>query len=129
MHQGNTQSYEANDNINNNNNTQSKKHKETETEDKRQLPTARNKRNGKKDIGENRENTKNKINQRTEQSNEIKMKKTRQSKKVKNSLANFKVFYQNVRGLKSKVDSLMETTSNYQSMLICLVEAHLQKEE
>ena len=57
------------------------------------------------------------------------MKKTRQSKKVKNSLANFKVFYQNVRGLKSKVDSLMETTSNYQSVLICSVEAHLQKEE
>ena len=57
------------------------------------------------------------------------MKKTRQSKKIKNALTNFKVFYQNVRGLKSKVELIMETISDYQPMLICLVETHLQKEE
>ena len=46
------------------------------------------------------------------------------------ALRNFKVFfYQNVRELKSKEDSLMETISNYQPMLIRLVETHLQKEE
>ena len=61
-------------------------------------------------------------------------KKTRRSKKVKNALTNFKVFYQNkelksIRELKSKVDSIMETISDYQSILICLVETHLQKEE
>ena len=56
-------------------------------------------------------------------------KKTKRSKKIKNALTNFKVFYQNVRGLKSKVDSIMETISDYQPILICLVETHLEKEE
>ena len=58
-------------------------------------------------------------------SNEIKMKKTRRSKKVKNALMNLKVFYQNVKGLKSR----METISDFQPMLICSVETHLQKKE
>ena len=57
--------------------------------------------------------------------NEIRMKKTRRSKKVKNALMNLKVFYQNVKGLKSR----METISDYQPMLICSVETHLQKKE
>ena len=39
------------------------------------------------------------------------------------------MFYQNVRGLKSKLDSIMETISDYQPILMCLVETHLQKEE
>ena len=72
---------------------------------------------------------KNKINQRIKQSNEIKKKRIRQSKKIKNVLTLFKVFYQNVRGLKSKVDSTMEIISDYQPILICLVETHLQKYE
>ena len=55
------------------------------------------------------------------------MKKARRSKKIK-VLTNFKVFYQNPRGLNSKVDPLMETVSDYQTMLICLIETHLQKE-
>ena len=53
------------------------------------------------------------------------MKKTRRSKKVKNALMNLKVFYQNVKGLKSR----METISDFQPMLICSVETHLQKKE
>ena len=56
-------------------------------------------------------------------------KKTRWSKKIKNALTNFKTFYQNVRGLKSKVDSIMETVSDYQAIPICFFEMHLQKEE
>ena len=55
------------------------------------------------------------------------MNKTRRSKKMKNALTSFKLFFQNVRGLKLKVNSLMETISDYQLMVICLVEAHLQK--
>ena len=47
------------------------------------------------------------------------MKKTSGLKKEQNALTNFKVFCQNVKGLKSKVDSIMETISEYQSMLIC----------
>ena len=50
-------------------------------------------------------------------------------KNIKNALTNFKAFYQNVRGLKSKVVSIMERFSDYQPILICLVETHLQKEE
>ena len=46
---------------------------------------------------------------------------------MKNALVNFKAFYQSVSGLKSKVDSLMETISDYQPMLILLVETHLEK--
>ena len=53
----------------------------------------------KKKDNENRENIKNKINLRIEQNNEIK-KKARQSTKIKNALTSFKVFFQNVRGLK-----------------------------
>ena len=51
--------------------------------------------------------------------------KKQDDQKNKNALANSKVFYQNVRGLKSKVDSLMETITDYQPMLICLVETKL----
>ena len=44
-------------------------------------------------------------------------------KKDKNTLRDFKIYYQNVKGLKSK------TIDNYESTLICLVETHLTKEE
>ena len=54
------------------------------------------------------ENSKDKINQITEQNNEITKKKTRRSKKIKNALTIIKVFYPNVRGLKSQIDSIME---------------------
>ena len=54
------------------------------------------------------ENSKDKINQIIEQNNEITKKKTRRSKKIKNALTIIKIFYQNVRGLKSQVDSIME---------------------
>ena len=57
------------------------------------------------------------------------MKKAKRSRKVKNVLTNFKVFYQNVIELKSKVDYLMKTISDSQPMLISLVETHLQKQE
>ena len=130
---------EANDNIKEikkqkkkepkDNNTQSNKHKETVIEEKAEQTITRNENNKRKDINENRENTKNKINQRTEQNKEIKKKKTKRSKKIKNALTNFEVFYQNVRALISNVDSIMETISHYQPILICLVETHLEKEE
>ena len=50
------------------------------------------------------------------------MKKTSRSKKVRNTSPNFKVFYQNVKGLKSRVNSIIKIISNYQPILICLVE-------
>ena len=56
-------------------------------------------------------------------------KKIRRPKKIKNTLRKFKIYYQNVRGLKSKVDSLDETIEGYEPTLICLLEIHLTKEE
>ena len=47
---------------------------------------------------------------------------------MKNALKNFKI-YENVRGLKSKLDSLQEMIEDYQPSLICIVETHRQKEE
>ena len=58
-----------------------------------------------------------------------KKRKIRRSKKIKNTLKDFKIFYQNVRGLKSKIDPLDEATNDYKPNLICLVETHLAKEE
>ena len=40
-----------------------------------------------------------------------------------------KVFYQNVKGLKSKICALDETIDDYDPSLILLVETHLAKEE
>ena len=81
-------------------------------------------------MNKNKENTKTKIKERINQSNEIKMNKKKTIKKVKNcinkfKISKFKVFYQNIRGLKSKGDSLIGTISDDKSMLICLIESHL----
>ena len=56
-------------------------------------------------------------------------KKTRRSKKIKNALRKFTIVYQNIRGLKSKVDSVQELVDDCQPNLLCLVEAHIQEEE
>ena len=53
----------------------------------------------------------------------------RRSKNIKNRHRDFNIYYQNVRGLKSKIDSLAETIDDYEPTLICLVETHLSKEE
>ena len=56
----------------------------------------------------------------------ITRKRVRRSKRIKNTLS---IYYQNVRGLKSKLDSLPEMIDDYQPTLICIVETHMQKEE
>ena len=48
---------------------------------------------------------------------------------MKSRLKDFKIYYQNVRGLKSKIDSLAETIDDYEPTLIRLVETHLSKQE
>ena len=77
---------------------------------------------------ENKEN-KEKPEQPPEKQRKSIQKKSRRSKKVKNTLRNFKVYYQNVKGLKSKIDSSAETIADYEPTLICLVETYLTKEE
>ena len=56
-------------------------------------------------------------------------KKTRRSKKIKNALRKFTIVYQNIRGLKSKVDSVQELVDDCQPNLLCLVEIHMQEKQ
>ena len=56
-------------------------------------------------------------------------KKIRSSKKIKNTLGDFNIYHQNVRGLKSKIDSLGETIDDYVPTLISLVEIRFTKQE
>ena len=46
----------------------------------------------------------------TKNSRKQKMRKIRTSKKIKNTLKDFKIFYHNLRVLKSKIDGLDEAT-------------------
>ena len=41
----------------------------------------------------------------------------------------FQIIYQNIRGMKSKVDSLTELVEDQKPTIVCLVETHLEKEE
>ena len=59
----------------------------------------------------------------------ITRKRVKRSKRITNALKNFKIYCQNVRGLKSKLDSPQEMIDDYQSALVCIVETHMQKEE
>ena len=56
-------------------------------------------------------------------------KKIQRSKKMKNAQRNFTIVYQNIRGLKSKIDSVQELVDDCQPNLLCLVETHMQEEE
>ena len=55
----------------------------------------------------------------------ITRKRVRRSKRIKNALKNFKIYYQNVRGLKSKLDSLQGMIDDYQPALVCIVETYM----
>ena len=49
--------------------------------------------------------------------------------KIKNELKQFKIIYQNIRGMKSKANSLTELVEDQKPRIVCLVERHLEKEE
>ena len=55
--------------------------------------------------------------------------KTQRSKKIKNALWKFTIVYQNIRGLKSKIDSVQELVDDCQPNLLCLVETHMQEKQ
>jgi len=56
-------------------------------------------------------------------------KKTRRGRKIKNELNKLEIYYQNVRGLKSKQKSLATMTKEKHPTIIALNETHLSKEE
>ena len=53
----------------------------------------------------------------------------RRSKKIKNKIKKFKVYYNNIRGIKSKIKSIKEIIENDQPTLIGIVETHLNQED
>ena len=53
---------------------------------------------------------------------DTKRKEIRRSMKIKNELKQFKIIYQNIRGIKSKVDSLAEMVEDQKHAIVCLVE-------
>ena len=55
------------------------------------------------------------------QNKDTKAKKVRRSKKIKNELKQFKIIYKNIRGIKSKVDSLAEMVEDQKHAIVCLV--------
>ena len=63
---------------------------------------------------------------RVEQKKERKT-KTRKGEIIKNTVKHFTMFYQNIKGIKSKVDSLTETLDDKNPTIICIVEAKCSK--
>ena len=55
--------------------------------------------------------------------------KARRSKRIKIALKHFTIFYQSIRGTRSKVDSLTETVDDTDPTIICIVETYMLKEE
>ena len=51
--------------------------------------------------------------------------RTRRGQKVKNKMKKFKIWYQNIRGIKSKMESLMEKIEEYEPAILCITETHL----
>ena len=51
------------------------------------------------------------------------------SKRIRNSFKNLKLLYVNIRGLKSKTDSLANIIEEVDPSIICLVETHLDEAE
>ena len=82
-----------------------------------------------KSINSNKEKDQKQEKGKGDKKESITRKRVRRSKRIKNALKNFKIYYQNVRGLKSKLDSLQEMIDDYQPALLCIVETHMQKEE
>ena len=80
-------------------------------------------------IDSNKEQEQKQEKDRGDKKERITRKRVGRSKRIKNVLKNFKIYYQNVRGLKSKLDSLQEMIDDYQPALVCIVETHMQKEE
>ena len=56
-------------------------------------------------------------------------KKVRRGNAIKNKLRKFKVWCQNIRGIKSKIDSLRDKIDEVQPTVICLTETRLIEDE
>ena len=84
----------------------------TETKEEQSIKTIKNKNENKK---------------KTKKDKKESRKRVRRSKRIKTALKNFKIYYQNVRAPKSKLDSLQQMIEDYQPALVCIVETHMQR--
>ena len=55
-------------------------------------------------------------------------KKVRRGKRIKNCLTKFKIYYNNARGISSKLDSMTECIHAYKPHLVCITETKLDSE-
>ena len=69
------------------------------------------------------------INRNKEKEDHQKGRKIRRSKKIRNKMNKFKIIYMNIRGIKSKLNSLEEIIINKEPDIICVVESLLQGNE
>ncbi len=60
---------------------------------------------------------------------ERKKKKIRRGQKIKNKLKNFRVLSHNIRGIKSKLPSLLTIIAEDDPTIFCITETHLLEEE
>ena len=67
-------------------------------------------------------------NSHNEQNDRIKVRRNRR-RALKKICSDFVVYYNNVRGIKSKIDSLEEILTELEPTIICLVETHMSKKE
>ena len=56
-------------------------------------------------------------------------KKVRRGRAIRNQLENFKIWFHNVRGVKSKINSLRDKIDEVEPSVICIVETHLMDED
>ena len=56
-------------------------------------------------------------------------KKIRRGKKIKSKMKNFTIYFNNVRGVNSKLDSIKDFAKELKPTMICLVETHLAKND
>jgi exonuclease III len=54
-----------------------------------------------------------------------KRKKTRRGQRIRNKMKKFTIWYQNIRGIKSKLESLREKIEEYSPTVVCITETHL----
>ena len=76
-------------------------------------------------ISSNKEQEQKREKDKGDEKESITRKRVRRSKRIKNEPKNFKIYYQSVRGLKSKLVSLQEMIDDYEPALVCMVETHM----
>ena len=59
----------------------------------------------------------------------IRKTKTRRGKILRNTIKHFTIFYQNIKIIKSKLDSLTETVDDTNPTVTCIFETNMLKEE